>query len=247
MRLTRLFVDLPLKPGALISLPKDTAQHIVKVLRARAGDAVVLFNGGGEDFEGALETVRGNQVTVALSAARAVHSESPLSLTLLQSVARGEKMDWIVQKATELGVARIVPVLSQRSVVRLDAAASGAKQKHWQAVAVSAAEQCQRARIPVVEAPRQLLNYLGELPAGDELRLLLWPGAAAPWPGGTVNGAILAVGPEGGFAAEELAGFELAGFRPLSLGPRILRTETAALAALCFMQTRFGDFDLPLT
>jgi 16S rRNA (uracil1498-N3)-methyltransferase len=247
VRLTRLYVDMSLQPSRIVELPKDTAAHIAKVLRARSGESVLLFNGNGEEYLGVLETVRGNRASVAVGAARSVNTESPLGLTLLQSVPRGERMDLIVQKATELGVQRIVPVLSQRSVVRLHAEQALAKQAHWQAVAISACEQCGRARLPTVAAPQPLLSYLG-LPAPPGVRrFVLEPalsaaeerGAAALPPG--LRQAEIAVGPEGGFAAEELEAFQLAGFSRTALGPRVLRTETAAIAGLVWLQTQCGD------
>jgi 16S rRNA (uracil1498-N3)-methyltransferase len=247
VRLTRLYVDMPLTPGSIVELPKDTAAHIAKVLRARGGEAVLLFNGNGAEYRGVLETVHGNRASVAVGAAQAVNNESPLNITLLQCIPRGERMDLIVQKATELGVQRIVPVLSQRSVVRLDGAQALAKQAHWQAVAISACEQCGRARLPTVAAPQTLLGYLG-LPAPPEVRrFVLEPallhtqqhGGASMPPG--LRQAEIAVGPEGGFAAEELDAFQLAGFSRAPLGPRVLRTETAAIAGVVWLQTLGGD------
>jgi 16S rRNA (uracil1498-N3)-methyltransferase len=252
MRLTRVFVDGALISGEIIELPRDTASHLAKVLRARAGDEFVLFNGDGREFTGAIESVRGSRVSASIGAARSIDRESPFAVTLVQCVPRGDRMDFIVQKATELGVARIVPVLSQRSVVRLDESQSASKQAHWHAVAVSACEQCGRNRVPDVEAPQPLLHYLGALAVESPgmLRLVLEPEQASEthWRPGSIeadaaplNGAIIAIGPEGGFADEELEAFELSRFRRTGLGPRVLRTETAAIAAITVLQARFGD------
>ncbi len=175
-----------------------------------------------------------------MGSALAVEVESPLNSTLVQCVPRGEKMDFIVQKATELGVHRIVPVLSKRSVVRLDGAQAASKQAHWQAVAVSACEQSGRTRLPLIDTPLPLLNYLGNLAPGG-LRLLLDPLAADGAAELTGASAEFAVGPEGGFEDAELEAFALAGFRALKLGPRILRTETAAIAGLTYLQALLGD------
>jgi 16S rRNA (uracil1498-N3)-methyltransferase len=162
-------------------------------------------------------------------------------------------MDFVVQKATELGVERIVPVLSQRSVVRLDAAQAASKQAHWHAVAVSACEQCGRNRLPTVEEPQPLLNYLGAMApqkASGALRLILEPEGAIQErsarsidsaASGPISHAEIAIGPEGGFAPEELDAFHLSAFARLGLGPRVLRTETAAIAAIVMLQARFGD------
>lgn len=241
MRLTRIYVDAALSPGSVVDLPAATAAHLAKVLRARSGDELVLFSGDGREFAGTVESVRGSRVTVAVADGRAVDRESPLAVTLVQCTPRGDRMDFIVQKATELGVARIVPVLSQRSVVRLDPAQAESKALHWRAVAVSACEQCGRNRLPIIEIPRPLIHYLGDAPATGT-RLLLEPEfrscGAAPEVGAAVE---IAIGPEGGFAADELEAFRISGFGAVRLGPRVLRTETAAIAAVTWLQSRFGD------
>jgi 16S rRNA (uracil1498-N3)-methyltransferase len=194
-------------------------------------------------------------VSASIGAAREVNRESPCEITLLQCVPRGDRMDFIVQKATELGVARIVPVLSQRSVVRLDHGQAESKQAHWRGVAISACEQSGRNRLPHIETAQPLLSYLGGIAPLDDhsaapLRLVLDPGPASETPangfdlGKAVDrpgAAEIAIGPEGGFAPEELEAFRLSSFSRLTLGPRILRTETAAIAAVIMLQARFGD------
>ncbi len=247
VRLTRVYVNAPLRPGSMVELPPDTASHLAKVLRARSGDEVILFNGDGLEFNGAIEAVRGARVSASVGDSRRIDRESPLSVTLVQSVPRGDRMDFIVQKATELGVARIVPVLSQRSVVRLDKAQAESKANHWRAVAVSACEQCGRNRLPVIDSARPLLNHLGEPAPGGGLKLVLEPESTrqpellTQAAGAPPSSAQIAIGPEGGFANDELEAFRVAGFAQLGLGPRILRTETAAIAALVWLQARFGD------
>jgi len=253
MRLTRVFVDFALNPGSLVELPRDTGAHLARVLRARSGDEIVLFNGDGREFTGTIEAVSGLRVSASIGAARSIDRESPFPLTLVQCVPRGDRMDFIVQKAAELGVVRIVPVLSQRSVVRLDEIQAASKQAHWRAVAVSACEQCGRNRLPSVEPPQPLLTYLGAMAPSDAdrmLRLVLEPerarqtqreariidGDAPP-----ASGAQIAIGPEGGFTADELEAFDLSTFSRVRLGPRVLRTETAAIAAIAVLQARFGD------
>ena len=254
VRLTRVFVAGELQSGSVVELPRETAVHLAKVLRARSGDEVVLFNGDGREFTGAIEKVQGSRVSAAIGAAHWIDRESPFQLTLVQCVPRGDRMDFIVQKATELGVARIVPVLSARSVVRLDEGQSTSKQAHWRAVAVSACEQCGRNRLPSVDTPMPLLNYLGGLAqatAAEVVRLVLEPeraqhnergsraiGIASPQ---SASRAEIAIGPEGGFAPEELEAFDLSAFARMTLGPRVLRTETAAIAAIAVLQARFGD------
>jgi len=241
VRLTRVYLDAALIPGSAVELPSDSASHLAKVLRARSGDDLILFNGDGREFAGSIEAVRGSRVTARVGDGRPVDRESPFAVTLVQCVPRGDRMDFIVQKATELGVARIVPVLSQRSVVRLDDKQSESKAAHWRAVAVSACEQCGRNRLPDIAAPRKLINYLGESAATGP-RLVLEP--ELPSKDTAMNlgpGVEIAIGPEGGFAADELEAFRVSGFSRVALGPRILRTETAAIAALTWLQTRFGD------
>jgi 16S rRNA (uracil1498-N3)-methyltransferase len=254
MRLTRVFVEGGLQSGSVVELPRETGAHLAKVLRARSGDEVVLFNGDGREFTGAIEKVQGSRVSASIGAARIMDRESPLQLTLVQCVPRGDRMDFIVQKATELGVVRIVPVLSQRSVVRLDEGQASSKQAHWRAVAVSACEQCGRNRLPSVDTPLPLLSYLGGLgraTAGEVLRLVLEPertqrighgaGAIDIASPRTASRAEIAIGPEGGFTSEELEAFDLSAFSRVRLGPRVLRTETAAIAAIVVLQARFGD------
>jgi len=246
MRLTRVWIDAALAAGEIMELPAEAGSHVAKVLRARSGDGLVVFNGDGREFSGEIASVRGARVTVSIGQAQFVDRESPLAVALVQCIPRGDRMDFIVQKATELGVARIVPVLSRRSVVRLDARQSAAKAEHWRAVAVAACEQCGRNRLPVVEAPRALLDHLGTPPLAG-LRFVLDPEAAGRGSvEGVESGAEIAIGPEGGFTPEELEAFRIAGFRSVRLGPRVLRTETAALAALTWLQTRYGDLHASL-
>ncbi|HWJ34815.1 MAG TPA: 16S rRNA (uracil(1498)-N(3))-methyltransferase [Steroidobacteraceae bacterium] len=241
MRLTRVYVETALTPGTIVELPRETASHLAKVLRARNGDQLVLFSGDGREYVGSIESVRGARVTAAVGAGTQIDRESPFAITLVQCVPRGDRMDFIVQKATELGVARIVPVLSQRSIVRLDEGQKESKAAHWRAVAVSACEQCGRNRLPNIEAPAPLINYLGTL-ASTTARLVLEPDLVPAAPPSNLDAAVeIAIGPEGGFADDELDAFRIAGFVRVRLGPRILRTETAAIAALTWLQTRFGD------
>jgi 16S rRNA (uracil1498-N3)-methyltransferase len=258
MRLTRVYVEAALTPGSAVELPPETGSHLAKVLRARSGDELILFNGDGREFCGSIEEVRGSRVSAFVGEARPVDRESPLAITLVQCVPRGDRMDFIVQKATELGVARIVPVLSQRSVVRLDAAQAQSKANHWRAVTVSACEQCGRNRLPVIEAVQPLLNHLGNSLPGAGPRLVFEPESApqahsaadqrphaAALNGGSaklsVTDAHVAIGPEGGFTSDELEAFRVCGYSQGGLGPRVLRTETAAIAAVVWLQARFGD------
>ena len=241
MRLPRVFVTAALVPGAVVELPPDTALHLAKVLRVRSGDEITLFSGDGLEYAGEIISVRGPRVVACVGNGTAVDRESPFAVTLVQCVPRGDRMDLIVQKSTELGVARIVPVLSQRSVVRLDGAQAESKTIHWRAVAVSACEQSGRNRLPRIDTPVPLLDYLGGAPAATA-RLVLEPGpGGAALPADLGAAAEVAIGPEGGFEASELEALRTVGFVRVSLGPRILRAETAAIAAVAWLQTRFGD------
>jgi 16S rRNA (uracil1498-N3)-methyltransferase len=245
MRLTRVFVAAELGEGSVVELPPETASHVAKVLRARRGDELLLFNGDGRELAGEIESVRGSRVRVTVGRGTNADRESPLAVTLLQCVPRGDRMDFIVQKATELGVRHIVPVLSHRSVVRLNADQAQSKALHWRAVAIGACEQSGRNRLPTIDAPRQLIDYLGAAPPAATTRLVLEPepaaAAAVPATWSADHALEVGIGPEGGFTPEELEAFRVARFHRICLGPRILRAETAAIAALVWLQARFGD------
>ena len=245
MRLVRLFVDNPLHPGDEIELPESTARHALRVLRLRIGDPVTLFNGDGRQYPARLTRDEPRTARVRIEDTTSPVRESPLGVVLLQAVARGEKMDWIIQKTIELGVARIVPVVSERSEVRLDVARGEKRLQHWRAVAIAACEQCGRNVIPRIDAPVALSACVAALADLESpARWMLHPGGNSrirdiPRPATSV---LLAVGPEGGFGEQDLAVLRAASFRELSLGPRILRTETAGVAALAAMQAAWGDY-----
>ena len=242
MRTTRVHVDLPLRAGARVDLPEDAANHLVRVLRLQPGDACVLFNGDGRDFPATLVAANKRGVEAELGAPRDVDVESPLRIALVQGIARGEKMDWILQKATELGVASVHPVQSDRSEVKLEGERAAKRLAHWRSVVVSASEQSGRSRVPAVSASQPLQAALDAgLPAGQ--RFLLDPeGDAAVHAIDAPEGdCVLAIGPEGGWSPRDKQALHAAGFTGLRLGPRILRTETAGLAAIAALQARFGD------
>ena len=244
MRLTRVYVDAVLAPGARVVLAGSAASHVTRVLRLRPGDALTLFNGQGGEHAGSIEKSQAGSVTVVIGAPCASERESPLSLTLAQGVSRGERMDLVVQKATELGVSALVPVLTERSVVRLDPQQAARKVAHWRAIAIAACEQSGRNRVPAVATPLALREFTGlARSAGAGARVLLSPEAAlrlddVPPP---ITAITVLIGPEGGLTDSEEDLARSAGFTPVRLGPRVLRTETAAIAALTLLQRKFGD------
>jgi 16S rRNA (uracil1498-N3)-methyltransferase len=243
MRLTRVHVDSPLAAGSEVVLPESAAAHLSRVLRLTVGDECVLFNGDGNDYAARITAISKREMRAAVAASREVDNESPLAITLLQGVARGEKMDLILQKATELGVNAIAPLWSQRSEVKLDAERAEKRLAHWRGVVTSACEQCGRARVPEVASPIALAAALDALPSGG-LRLILDPEgelALATLTAGSDANVALAVGPEGGWSPADREQLRADGFRGLKLGPRILRTETAGLAAIAALQARLGD------
>jgi 16S rRNA (uracil1498-N3)-methyltransferase len=245
MRNIRVFLDSPLAVGRSARLSEFAANHLTKVLRLGDGAQIVCFNGDGADYRARLALHGKGRGEVEVEDRFEAASESPLDVTLAQSVARGEKMDWVVQKATELGVTRIVPLISERTEVKLDEERAGRRIAHWRGVAISACEQCGRARLPQIEAPQALDAWLSTQVgdgAAEISRLVLHPdatqrlGSIAPR-----ARVVLAVGPEGGYSKRDLAQFELADFTPISLGPRVLRAETAGPAALAVLGALRGD------
>lgn len=240
----RFYCDLPLASGRLVELPAETARHATGALRLRDGDGLTLFNGDGGEYAGTLE-LRGKLAFARLTNHAEPKRESPLPITLAQGISSGERMDLTLQKAVELGVAAIQPLMMRRSVVRLNEEKSARRLRHWRGVVVAACEQCGRNTIPRVEDIQECLGWFKSAEVtGAAARYLLDPqgtsglGSLAT-PAGPV---LLLAGPEGGFDPLEREAAVRAGFQPLRLGPRILRTETAALAALAAMQAVWGDY-----
>lgn len=241
MRTPRLFVECTLGPGRRLALPPEAARHAARVLRLAPGAAVRLFDGTGGEYPARIVAVARERVEVELGALDARECESPLAVTLAQGISRGERMDYTVQKAVELGVGRIVPIAAERSTVRLDAERAAKRVEHWRRVAIGACEQCGRNRVPDIEPVQELDAWLARLPATG-LRLLLQPEASEPLAALDIAPPVtLLVGPEGGLSGAERESAAAAGFTAARLGPRVLRTETAALVALTLLQTRAGD------
>jgi 16S rRNA (uracil1498-N3)-methyltransferase len=243
MRLIRAYVEAALSPGASVVAGGTAAAHVTRVLRLGAGDPVTLFNGDGSDYPARIKGLRGAQLDIEVLDRVPARPESPLALSLVQGIARAERMDLIVQKATELGVTAIQPVLAARGIVRLDAGTSERKLAHWRGIAIAACEQCGRARLPAIAAPQSLPEWLAR-PAPDSRRRLQLALDASESLAAAAAGAStieLLIGPEGGLDAGEREAAARAGYHPCSLGPRVLRAETAALAALAVLQATIGD------
>jgi 16S rRNA (uracil1498-N3)-methyltransferase len=238
----RFYVDAPLHAGGSCLLPEEAAHHALHVMRLKAGDALTLFNGLGGEYAARLAAVERKRLSIDILGHRAVERESPLQLVLVQGVSSAERMDFTVRKAVELGVAGIHPVLAARSVARPQGERAENRRAHWQKVAVSACEQCGRNRIPEVHPLLPLGSYLHN-PLPEAAKVLLSPRSELSLSGlAAAKTYLLAVGPEAGFDADEEAAFAAAGFVPVKLGPRVLRTETAALAALAALSALRGDF-----
>lgn len=243
MRLTRVYVDTPVAAGKRLVVEGSAANHITRVLRLRNGDALTVFDGSGGEFGARIEEFRKDTVVVSVEAHRALDRESPLPLTLAQGISRGERMDWIIQKATELGASRIVPVFTQRSVVRLDDKQAERKLQHWRAITVAACEQCGRNRLPDLVTPVDFFDVLPDSFTPGTTRLLLSPSGDLRIDDlRDINtGITVLIGPEGGLDETEQESALAAGFKAVRMGPRVLRTETAAIAALTILQRYFGD------
>ncbi len=240
---TRLFVSGELINGADIRLEGDRARYLGRVLRLRAGDEIRIFNGEGPEHSATLETITKSMVSLRVGVSHETRTESRLRIHLVQGVSRGERMDFVIQKATELGVKRVTPVLTEYGVVKLDAKRADKRREHWQGVAQSACEQSGRTRVPLIDAPLPLNEWFGNQPARVDAQVILRPGACLPLADidRPSTKACLLIGPEGGFSQTEYEDAEIAGFDAVGLGPRVLRTETAAIAALTVLQSKWGD------
>ncbi|MBB2493916.1 16S rRNA (uracil(1498)-N(3))-methyltransferase [Aquipseudomonas ullengensis] len=239
MRLSRFFIDAPLSLGQH-ELPETQAHYIGRVLRHAVGDTVQLFDGSGQEFLGELIEVGKKNVRVELREQLKGQAESPLQVHLGQGLSRGERMDWAIQKATELGAAQITPIVSERCEVRLKDERADKRLAHWRQVAISACEQCGRSVLPVIQPPVLLADWLKQTTA--DLKLVLHP-VAEPL-ASHAKPATLAflIGPEGGLSDSEVEQAKAAGFHAARLGPRVLRTETAPVVALSVAQQLWGDF-----
>lgn len=243
MRLPRFFCPPPLALGGRVNLPPDAAHHAVRVLRMKEGDALALFDGAGNEFMAKVLRAGKDQLTALIETVRDNDRESPLSIALAQGISSGDRMDYTLQKAVELGVAEILPIAAERSVVKLAGERAAKRLAHWQSVVVSACEQSGRSVVPEVHAVNDFVDWLA-METAPATRIVLAPDAEQrladlPRPEGRI---VLLAGPEGGLTDNELSTAQLRGFTPVRLGPRVLRTETAALAAMAAMQALWGDY-----
>ncbi|MBI5897638.1 MAG: 16S rRNA (uracil(1498)-N(3))-methyltransferase [Rhodocyclales bacterium] len=239
----RFFCPFPLHPGAVVELTADATHHALKVLRVGAGDTAILFDGCGGQWRASLHPA-GKSLRATLDSFEDIDCEPPLDLTLVQALPASDKMDFVVQKAVELGVRRIQPVAARRSVIRLTGERAERRVEHWRNVAIAACEQSGRNRVPAVAPILDLPQYLGMAAQQNGMRLVCAPGVAARLrdlgvPEGPVS---LLVGPEGGFEEGEILAARAAGFHAIGLGPRVLRTETAGLGAVAAMMALWGDW-----
>lgn len=244
--LTRMYYSGELQAGRRCTLPQPQAHRALRVLRLKKGDAVILFNGDGAEYSALIVEASRNRFALEVTGRAVMDREAPFSATLAQAVSSGERMDYTIQKTVELGVAAIQPLEARRGVVRLSTERAERRVAHWQAVAIAACEQCGRNRVPRVLPLIQLDEFLvGRTVQQDgEWRVLLSPRSARGLRelDRPVGGIVMLAGPEGGFSPEEERAALQSGFLPVRLGPRVLRTETAAVAALAAMQALWGDF-----
>jgi 16S rRNA (uracil1498-N3)-methyltransferase len=239
--MSRFYVSAALTEGQELELPEDAFRHWVQVLRARVGDSARLFDGSGYEFEASLLAIGKRSAQVRVGTRIAVDRESPLRLSLAQAVSKGDRMDYTLQKAVELGISEIQPLLSERTVVKLDAERWEKKLEHWRGVIVSACEQSGRTRLPALHPVLRLDSWLAQPPA-HELRLTLAPTAQSALRDlPKAASACLLVGPEGGLSDAEITLAQRSGWTAVKLGPRVLRTETAGVAAMSAMQALWGD------
>jgi len=240
-RAPRFYIEGRLREGSTCALPEESAHHAVRVLRLRGGDEVTLFDGRGGEYAARIASIERTRVAIDVLGHRAVEREAALRIVLVQGVSSGERMDFTIRKAVELGVAEVHPVLAAASVARPKGERAAARHEHWQRIAIAACEQCGRNQIPKVMPLTALADYRAE---GAGLKLLLSPLSQAPLSKVATKGEsfVVAAGPEAGFSAAEDAALVETGFVAVRLGPRVLRTETAALAALAALNALRGDF-----
>lgn len=241
MRIPRVFTDQALSSGALVDLEEGPSRHLGRVLRMQPGRELVLFNGDGGEFSALIHSLDKKTVTAEVGTYQPDDRESPLNLELAIGLSRGDRMDWVLQKATELGVSRISLLVTERTEVKLSGERLDKKLTHWRQVLISACEQCQRNRLPELNPPATLNSWLEQNDCSLSLVLHHRDSQSLPETDAPESLALL-VGPEGGLSEEEIGRARSAGCQPLTMGPRVLRTETAPVAAISLVQYLWGDF-----
>ena len=244
MSLPRFFCPPPLPADGMFELPPDAAHHAHRVLRLRVNDPVQIFDGNGRALDGKISAIDGRRVVLHELQTCMDDAESPLRIILAQAMSSSEKMDWVVQKATELGAAEIQPVQTRRSVAKLAGERAEKRVAHWRSVAISACEQCGRNTLPQIGAPQEFGAWLEGVRGSSASKFVLQPEGSTPLHKQVQpkDSVILLIGPEGGFSEDEAKMAQFAGFAPIRMGKRILRTETAAVAGIAALQTLWGDF-----
>jgi len=241
MRIPRIFTPQALAPNSTLVLAEAQSHYLSKVLRMQAGRELILFNGEGGEYSAEISAVHKKTVEVAVQDFSAENRQSQLQLELAIGVSRGERMDWVLQKATELGVTKITPLLTERTEVKLGGERADKKMEHWQQILISACEQCQRNLLPELSEPKPFSEWLSGCDA--ELKFVLHHRDNQGLPQHqTTHSVALLIGPEGGLDDDEIAQAIAQNFSPLTLGPRVLRTETAPVAAISLVQYLWGDF-----
>ena len=243
MALTRLFIRSELQTGQALKLDSEQAHYLGRALRLRPGDALSIFSAESGEFAATLTSIGKSDAVLAVGAAIVTATESPLKVHLVQGVSRGERMDFVVQKATELGVKRISPVLTEYAMVKLEGNRANKRREHWQKIAESACEQSGRTRPPLIDEPLPLKSWFGSKTNETDVDLILKPNATISMASlkAPTTKVCLLIGPEGGFSDNEYEDAEFSGFTAVSLGPRVLRTETAAIAAVTVAESLWGD------
>ena len=241
MRIIRIYYPFELSTDTYVTLTDDATNHVANVLRAKTGQAVVLFNGDGNEYSAQLSEVAKRRVSVRVDSKLSISIESPLSIHLGQGISRGDRMEWVIQKSVELGVTEITPLITERCGVRLSKERWSKKHEQWQKLAIAACEQCGRNVLPVLHSPSLFTDWVNL--STNQVRLTLHPRAEKAFRHVTMPpaGARLLIGPEGGFSEQEIYRTEQNGFQTIQLGPRVLRTETAAITAISALQAIHGD------
>ena len=241
MRIPRLYVPIPLSPDASFILPEEQSHYIGKVLRMKSGDQLILFNGEGGEYDACLTDIQKKSITVQTSLFRDINNESTLSIHLGLALSKGDRMDFAIQKSTELGVSEITPIISDRTELKLSGDRLIKKVQHWQKIAISACEQCSRHIPPTINTPISLNDWLTHTKSDISFVLHHRTTKAIESFSETPNNIALLIGPEGGLTVDEISLAEENNFNALRLGPRVMRTETAPIAAISILQYRWGD------